>query len=242
MDLTFLQKAPVRKGLEKWREFSCGAALAFCNIRPEEGHEVSTCFLWAVSVAGQIATGTSLYDFRDFCFELAEAAGHDFVMMVYNTTEFFQFVRKYFDDPEVFADKEREPLDAKLLPGLHLRSGKMLSGMSLQELGKQYNCAIRLPSYEFPALGSDSDIPLDVIALVQEEARAMELLLAEHIRRAGSIAKVPMTKTGYVRRYLRDRLLWGRGDGCTKADFFRFDRIPKNYAGHAAYRNGIQVS
>ena len=235
MDLTFLKRAPVRKGMGKWREFSCGAALAFCNVKPDDGHEASVCFFWAVSVAGQIQTGNSLYDFREFCFELSEAAGHDFIMMVYNTTEFFQFVRKYFDAPEVFADKEREPLDAKLVPGLHLRSGKMLSGMTLKELGEQYKCSVHAPSYEFPALGEGSAIPLEVMAYVQEEARAMELLLAEHIERAGSIAKVPMTKTGYVRRYLRDRLLWGRGEGCTKKDFFRFDRVQKSNAVNPAY-------
>ena len=221
MDLTFLSKCPVRKGLEKWREFSCGAALGFCNVHPEDGPPASVCFLWAVSVAGQVQTGSSLYDFREFCFELAEHAGHDFIMMCYNTKEFFQFVRRYFDEPRVFADKEREPLDAVLVPGLHLRCGKMLSGMSLSELGRAYKCGVHAPSYEFPALGEASAIPLDVLGYVTEEARCMELLMADHIERAGGISKVPLTKTGYVRRYLRDRLLWGRGEGCTKQDFFR---------------------
>lgn len=220
MDLSFLQKCPVRKGIEKWREFSCGAAIGFCNVIPLEGVPTSVCFLWAVSVAGQIQTGTDLYSFREFCFDLSEAAGYDCTMMVYNTTEFFQFVRRYFDAPEVFADKEREPLDALILPGLHLRSGKMLSGMSLSEIGKTYGCTVRRPSYEYPALAPGSDMPLDVLSMVQEEARAMELLMADHIQRAGSIAKVPLTKTGYVRRYLRDLLLWGRGEGATKRDYF----------------------
>lgn len=177
-------------------------------------------FFWACSVGGQTVGGNDLFGFREFCQQLSEAAGHDCIMLCYNTTEFFQFVRKYFDIVSVFADKEREPLDALLTPVLHLRSGKMLSGMTLQEIGKQYGCRVRAPSFEYPALAPGSCIPLDVVEMIQEEARAMELLLSDHIKRAGNIAKVPLTKTGYVRRFLRDRLLWGRGEGADKQDFF----------------------
>lgn len=221
-----------RGGSFKWRDIPIGAALGTCNVFTVDKRGASCCFYWSVCVDGELETGRDLDDFRDLCFALSETAGCHLVMMVQDTTEFFQFVRKYFDCHRLFAAQERKPLDAELVPGLHLKSGAEISGMTLQENARRLGgFKVKTPSTEFPPLAPTSALDLDTKIKIDEEARTMCELCREHMHRADGIGKIPLTKTGYPRRYLRDRILYGRGKGTTKIDAYRAADYRKFIAG-----------
>lgn len=209
-------------GRSRWRDIPCGLAIGTCNLVATDGRPGACCFYWALCVDGELLSGRELEELADVFVEMSEAADAHLMVVVQDTAEFFQYFRKWCDPLNLFAAQARTPLNFEAFPGIHIRSGEALSGMSLQENSARFGFRSRPRSYEFPTLTPTSALSLDAAEIINEEAETMCALCREHIERCeGSAGKVPLTKTGYVRKKLRNRILYGTGDGTTKKDWYR---------------------
>lgn len=153
------------------------------------------------------------------------------VIYVHNLSYEFQFMRKYLDWESVFSISERKPIRALTTDGIEFRDSYILSGYSLA------NTAKNLAKHKIKKLIGDLDYNLirtHKTPLTREEINYcindINIILAyinEQIEFSNGIHNIPMTNTGRVRSYVRNRCYYEKEDG-TKAGkgyYFRYRKI-----------------
>ena len=128
----------------------------------------------------------------------------------------FQHFMKWFKWISVFAVKNRTPVKAVTFDGIELKCTYLLSGYSLETIGKH------LQKYKVNKMVGDLDYRLirtPKTPLTDKEggyilndglvvmAYIQEQIESHH----NDITKIPLTKTGEVRRYCRNMCLYGGG-------------------------------
>ena len=131
------------------------------------------------------------------------------VIYVHNLAYEFQWIRKMFDWLNVFSLKQRKPVYAVTTTGIEFRCSLILSGYSLANLGKN-----ELKKYKVEKMVGDLDYSLlrhsetpltdKEIGYCLNDVKVVMAYIQERIEADGNITKIPLTKTGYVRRYCRD--------------------------------------
>lgn len=129
------------------------------------------------------------------------------VVYVHNLPYEWQFMRKHFSWTKVFFIDQRKPVYAICDMGIEFRCSLKLSGKSLA------NTANDLLKYKAQKMVGDLDYslirtpntPLTQTELGYCEADVEVILcyIQEKIEQEGDITRIPLTKTGYVRRYCK---------------------------------------
>lgn len=137
------------------------------------------------------------------------------ICYVHNLAYEFQFIKDRFNWVKVFATEERKPLTALCDLGIEFRCSYLLSGYSLDLVGKN------LTKYKVQKLKGDLDYSLirhsktpmtdKEIQYCVNDALVVMAYIQEQIEACGDIAKIPLTKTGYVRKYCRNACLYTGG-------------------------------
>lgn len=144
------------------------------------------------------------------------------IVYVHNLGYEFQFMRKHFVFSSVFATQPREPIYAVTDLGIEFRDSYILSGASLAYVGEH------LHKYKVRKLSGDLDYTLirtwqtpltrQEIAYCVNDVKVVCAYIMEQIEmNEGSIARIPLTKTGYVRRYCRDACFYVPGEPKAKS-------------------------
>ena len=150
------------------------------------------------------------------------------VIYIHNLSFEFQAFRKLFSWSKVFALKERKPLQCITTEGIEFRCSYLLSGYSLNSLGRN------LTKYNVKKLTGelDYDLPRSPITPLTEneinyclnDVYVVMAYIQETMDRMGNITKIPLTKTGYVRKYCRDSCLYvdkSHREGLEKYRYYR---------------------
>ena len=179
-----------------------------------DGEKRGYCYAWALCINELVIYGRDLGEFKEFSEilikELNVSEKRRLVIYVHNLSFDFQFFRKYFDFEEVFARTERKPMYVCTAEGLEFRCSFLLTMLPLAKLPEQ----LQNPKYH-KSIG-DLDYTLlrhDATPLTDSEKGYLAndvLVLWEYIESERDTNKgihnIPLTKTGYVRRYCRDKL------------------------------------
>lgn len=130
------------------------------------------------------------------------------VVYVHNLPYEWQFMRKQFSWTKVFFLDQRKPVYAIATSGVEYRCSLKLSGKSLANTAKD------LVKYKAKKMVGDLDYALirtPITPLTPTELGYCEMdvevllcYIQEKIEQEGDIAKIPLTKTGYVRRYCKN--------------------------------------
>ena len=137
------------------------------------------------------------------------------VCYVHNLAYEFQFMRKYFEWIEVFSVDDRKPLKALSTIGIEFRDSYILSGFSLEHTAKN------LQKHEVKKLVGD----LDYSKIRHHETEITELELQylendvvivlnyinEQLEIYGKITKIPLTNTGRVREFVKEKCYYSKG-------------------------------
>lgn len=154
------------------------------------------------------------------------------IFYVHNLAYEFQFIRKLMEWSSVFATDQRTPIKATTTQGIIFKDSLALSGYSLAKVAEHLlkykvskmvgdleyrlkrNCKTPLTSKEWGYVFNDG---LVVMAYIREE---ME-------RNKNNIEKIPLTKTGYVRRYMRNQCLYAKDchQNDTKHKYLKYKSI-----------------
>lgn len=129
------------------------------------------------------------------------------IVYVHNLPYEFQFIRKRFEWDKTFLLEERKPVYART-NGIEFRcSLKLSGGKSLENVGKD------LVSHKVEKKVGDLDYskirtaltPISPVELgyCENDIRVLLAYIAEKIDQDGNISNIPLTNTGYVRRYCR---------------------------------------
>lgn len=214
----------------------CSFDIETTSFRNEEGIKAACMYEWTLDINGLIIYDRTWKTFIDTInriikyFETEYNKRH-LVIYVHNLSWEFQFIRKRFNWSKIFATSPYKPLYAITDTGIEFRCSYMLSGYSLEMVGKN------LSKYKVNKMVGDldyskfrhSDTPMSIKELMYcfNDVRVVECYVRECIENDGNITKIPLTKTGYVRNY------------CRKECFY--DGKPRRYSKkYKAYNNLIK--
>lgn len=130
------------------------------------------------------------------------------VVYVHNLPYEFQFIRKHFSWTKIFFLDNRKPVYAITDKGIEFRCSLKLSGKSLAATAKD------LTKYKAEKMAGDLDYSLirhPETPLTEKElgycfhdVKVILNYIQEKIEQDGNIARIPLTNTGYVRRYCKN--------------------------------------
>lgn len=172
-------------------------------------------YIWTFGIKDEnhIIHGRTWEEFIKLCEDLKEhfslSENRRLICYVHNLGYEFQFMRKYFNWVDVFSIDERKPLKALCDLGIEFRDSYLLSGFSLD------NTARNLTDHTIDKIdgGLDYELirhektPLSDLEMKYCKNDVIIILyyINEQIKIYGDITKIPLTNTGRVRSYVRNR-------------------------------------
>ena len=137
------------------------------------------------------------------------------IVYVHNLAYEFQFFYKRFSWNRIFAIKDRTPLTALTTGGIEFRCSFLLSGYSLEKTGEhlqKYKVEKKIGDLDYSLLRhSKTPMTKEEIGYVLNDGLVVMAYIQEYIEQVGNITRIPLTKTGSVRKYCRDECLYGGG-------------------------------
>lgn len=177
----------------------------------------SVMYIWQLAINGRVITGREWAEFIDVMDHIVErlelSKYRRAIIYVHNLAFEFQFIRFMFPWKKVFAIDKRKPIYAITETGIEFRCSYILTNYSLEKLGKQ------LHKYEVEKLVGNLDYTLirtPATPLTDKEMQycindvlVVSAYIKEQIEKEKYIHKIPLTCTGYCRRFVRKNCLYG---------------------------------
>lgn len=183
----------------------------------DRGAKVAIMYVWQISINGHIMIGRTWPEFISLCDSLTGLLGLSeskrLIIYVHNLGYEFQFMRKYFKWVKVFSQSIRKPIYAVTETGLEFRCSYILSGYSLTKVAEhlQYHKVEKLVGDLDYNLVRHSTTPLTDAELGYciNDVKIVTAHIRECIDNSkGKITNIPLTKTGYVRKFCRNATLY----------------------------------
>lgn len=179
----------------------------------EEPRKISTMYVWQFGIDNVVFMGRTWDEFLELLAVLNEVCdeAHRCLVYVHYLDHEFQFLRKWIDWDKVFSRKTRSPIYA-ITGGVEFRDSYILTGKSLAETAKDIrtNKGMRkkVGDLDYTLIrGTKTHLTRKEIGYCMADVQILNTYISEKIEENGNIAKIPLTNTGYVRRYLRQRCL-----------------------------------
>lgn len=181
----------------------------------ETNEKRAVMYAWVFGINGKCVRGRTWKEFHVLLNSIVDkynlSKDKRLVIYVHNLSYEFQFIRKHFNWIKVFSLSERQPIYAVTDTGIEFRCSYLLSGYSLEMVGNN------LKKYKVKKMVGDLDydlLRLPITPLTDTEwgyilndGLVVMAFIQEEIERLGTIIDLPITKTGYVRNYCRERCL-----------------------------------
>ena len=172
-------------------------------------------YVWQFGINGHCIVGRTWSDFLDLMenleYYLGLNLGQRLIVYVHNLSYEFQWIHDYFEWDSVFCLDNRKPIYARTKTGIEFRCSYLLSGYSLAKLGEN------LTTYKVRKLVGDLDYKLIRTPKTPLSDKELQycindvLVVMAYIQECKEVEKcignIPLTKTGYVRRYCRKHCL-----------------------------------
>ena len=212
--LTVLELVQVEKYLIKSKGIELYNVCASFDIETysfyENKEKRAIMYIWMFCINGLCIVGRTWEEFETMCFEISRALGlydkKKLFIFVHNLSYEFQFIAHRFTWLKVFAIDERKPVYALTDMGLEFRCSYILSGYSLAVVAKnlQYNIK-KLDTLDYNiARNSKTPLKHDEILYCLNDVKIVVLYIAELLQTEKNLNTIPITKTGFVRRFCRE--------------------------------------
>ena len=195
----------------------------------QQGEKYAFMYVWQMGIKDYLFYGRTWDEFlqalaiiRD-SLQLSET--QRIIIYVHNLSYEFQFMRKYLEWAEVFSIDERKPLKALTSMGIEFRCSYVLSGLSLALTAKN------LTSHKLEKLTGDLDYSLvrhyntplskQELKYCEYDIKIVLAYIQEQIDEYDTIIKIPLTNTGRVRNYVREKCFYGFKP---KKDFTKYQK------------------
>ena len=199
----------------EYLNLECGFDIETSSIKTAEDKKFAFMYIWTFGLKDEkhIYHGRTWEEFLNLCekiqIEYNLSDSRRLICYVHNLGYEFQFMRKYFNWIDVFSIDERKPLKALCDYGIEFRDSYLLSGYSLD------NTAKNLTNHTIDKVegGLDYELvrhyktPLTPLEMKYCKNDVIIILyyINEQIKIYGDITKIPLTNTGRVREYVRNR-------------------------------------
>lgn len=175
-------------------------------------HKRCCMYIWQFGLCGKVIFGRTWQEFKDLIYLLSCTLGLSeekrLICFVHNLSYEFQFIKKWFKWPKLFATAPYEPLYAVCDEGIEFRCSYRNSNRSLEKLGNdllKYKVQKAVGNLDYDKL-RHSETPLTNAEILYciNDVKVVMAYIMEQIEREGKVHRIPLTSTGYVRRYLKE--------------------------------------
>ena len=247
------------------KAFFCNVAMAFDTEtssfkvleKDEKGEYIvlkrGCMYLWQFGICDEVYYGRTYDDLYNFLDSLKKAlkisAKRKIIVYVHNLAFDFQFIRSHFHVSEIFAREERKVMYAEIDECIVFKCSYVLTNKSLDMLSEETETKKLVGDLDYELLRTP------VTKLTEQEKRYGEndikILLeyiTKQIEKEKVITKIPLTSTGYVRRYYLNKLQNGnfkkykdKYNPVIQLDYQTFKALEKAFAGGYTHANYINV-
>lgn len=183
----------------------------------KDGKRRAIMYAWVIGYNHQYKIGRTWEDALKVFDELIHVHNCNdkrrLVVYVHNLDFEFQFIRKRFTWTSVFALDDRKVVKALTATGIEFRCSYQLSGMRLELVGESLGddkAKKDVGKLDYSLL-RHAETPLtdEELGYIRDDALVvMDYIEKEINRNRGLITNIPITKTGYVRRDIRNYCLF----------------------------------
>ena len=182
---------------------------------------------WTLCLNGLIMIGRTwdqfIYVYDRIVSDLELSPDHRLILYVHNLSFEFQFIRKLLKWKNVFSVDVRKPVYALTVDGVEFRCSYLLSGYGLAKLGSElqkYKVEKLVGDLDYSKMRhSQTELTDQEINYCRNDCLVVVSYIQERIEESGNIGLLPLTKTGYVRKYCRDCCLY---DGTHKKNGWKY--------------------
>ena len=167
-------------------------------------------YIWQFAIEENVIIGRTWNDFLFFCkklYDFLNLKERYIVVYVHNLSYEFQFICKWFNWIDIFADSERKPIKATTDTHFIFKCSYRLSGYSLEVLAnnlKSHNIKKMVGDLDYNLIrNSKTPISKEELKYCENDVLIVTSYIDEQINEFGNIEKIPLTQTGKVRRYVR---------------------------------------
>lgn len=181
-----------------------------------DGTKAAWVYIWMFGINGISVYGRTKEEFIYLMQRLHDELGLSFYRRLYcyvhNLPFDFQFIRKWMEWRDVFARSSHSPMYAVCDYGIEFRDSYVLSGKSLEKVGKEltkYVCHKAVGDLDYDQIrGPKTPITFEEMGYCIDDIRVVMCYILELIEtEKGKISGIPLTKTGYVRRSVKQNVL-----------------------------------
>lgn len=171
----------------------------------------------AVSVGGKITVFRYMEEFVEFLTEAAEDYGlndeHRMVIFVHNLAYEWQFIKHYFEwdlDSCFFTGNANHVIRAVTTNGIEFRCTLALTNMSLAAVGHEVGVAKMVGDLDYELKRhSETELTAEEMGYIENDVLIIDALINKKLQ-TDTLASLPMTRTGYVRRSVRKQCRAGK--------------------------------
>ena len=202
-----------------------------------DGQKTGFMYIWMMGIGHghDVYYGRTWEEFQEFIGNVSKhlnlSKNRRLIVYSHNLSYEFQFMRKYFEWDDNFNLDERKPIKAMTVSGVEFRDSYILTGYSLEDTARN------LTTHKVEKLVGNLDynkIRHHETPLTDKEMaycrNDIEVLTAyineELVIHGGNITKVPLTNTGRVRKFVRDRVYYTDRDH-SKSDWRKYSNYRK---------------
>ena len=167
-------------------------------------------YVWQFAIEENVIIGRTWNDFLYFCkklYDYLDLEKRYIIVYVHNLSYEFQFICKWFNWIDIFADSERKPIKAMTDTHFIFKCSYRLSGYSLEVLAnnlKSHNIKKMVGDLDYNLIrNSKTPISKEELKYCENDVLIVTSYIDEQINEFGNIEKIPLTQTGKVRRYVR---------------------------------------
>ena len=196
----------------RYFDVPCAFDIETTSFIDSEGEKTAIMYEWTFGIFGAVIIGRTWDEYIEVIDYISDVlclnSNKRLIVFVHNLSFEFSFLQKRHEYENVFAIKSRTPIYALTSTGVEYRCSYLLSGYSLDKLSSQ------LQHFKIRKLSGQLDyekmrhsktlLKENEIAYCVSDVKVVLAYIAERIIADGNIAKIPLTKTGYVRNYCRN--------------------------------------
>lgn len=194
---------------------------SFYGYIDESGIEskVSTMYVWQFGIDGLVIMGRHWSEFKELIQVLKdevasirdEANTYRLIIYVHFLDHEFQFIRKLFKWETVFSRKNRSPIYA-ITDDIEFRDSYILTGKSLQKVAedlREGDLKKHIGDLDYTQIrGCETPLTDAEIGYCMADVQILNEMTREKIEdEKGNIGRIPLTNTGYVRRFTRQKCM-----------------------------------
>lgn len=217
LDISLTEMKSVKKGKIEYINIPCSFDIETTSFFRLNGKEkVAIMYEWTLGINGLCLIGRTWNEFinimKEISLRLDLCSTYRLIFYVHNLAYEFQFMRKYFEWEKVFSIDNRKPIYALTTLGIEFRCSYILSGYNLENVGKnlmKYKIKKKVGDLDYSLLRHSKTVLTDLeIGYCINDVKVVMAYIQEKIEHDGSISKIPLTKTGYVRNYVRNKCFY----------------------------------